>query len=343
MTRTTQVCTALAVVLLASSALPALAGPNGEVNLYSSRHYDTDERLYSDFEEETGITINRIEDGADILIERMQAEGANSPADVLITVDAARIGRADAAGLFQPVSSDVLESRIPANLRHPEGHYFGFSTRARPIWFDKAEVENPPQTYADLADPQYEGLVCARSSSNVYQQSLMASIIANEGEEAARAWAEGLVSNFARDPEGGDTDQLRAIVSGQCDIVIANTYYFGRAIAGDVEGLTGSTDMIGVAWPNQDSSGTHVNVSAAGVAANAPNRENAIAFLEYLASDSAQRYFADGNQEYPVVDSVEPPQSMEGLGDFKADAINIADLAANQRRAVEIFDEVGYE
>ncbi len=338
MTRTLVLAT-----LLASVALPAMAGPNGEVNLYSSRHYDTDERLYSDFEEATGITINRIEDNADILIERMEAEGANSPADVLITVDASRIGRADEAGLFQPISSDVLEDRIPDNLRHPDGHYFAFSTRARPIWFDKADVENPPQTYADLADPQYEGLVCARSSSNVYQQSLMASIIANEGEDAARAWATGLVANFARDPEGGDTDQLRAIVSGQCDIVLANTYYFGRAIAGDVEGLTGSTDRIGVIWPNQETSGTHINVSAAGVAANAPNRENAIAFLEYLASDSAQRYFADGNQEYPVVESVEPPASMEGLGDFKADPINISQLAANQRRAVEIFDEVGYE
>ncbi len=329
--------------LLAAVVWPAMAGPNGEVNLYSSRHYDTDERLYSDFEEATGITINRIEDNADILIERMEAEGANSPADILMTVDAARIGRADAAGLFQPVSSDVLEARIPDNLRHPDGHYFAFSTRARPIWFDKADVETPPQTYADLADPAYEGLVCARSSSNVYQQSLMASIIANEGEDAARAWATGLVANFARDPEGGDTDQLRAIVSGQCEIVLANTYYFGRAIAGDVEGLTGSTDLIGVVWPNQETSGTHVNVSAAGVAANAPNRDNAIAFLEYLASDSAQRYFADGNQEYPVVDSIEPPQSMATLGAFKADGINISELADNQRRAVEIFDEVGYE
>ena len=334
---------ALASILACTALTPALAGPNGELNLYSSRHYDTDERLYSDFEEETGITINRIEDNADVLMERMTAEGANSPADVLITVDAARVGRADEAGLFQPIESDVLNERIPANLRHPEGHYFAFSTRARPIWYDKADVANPPQTYAELADPAYEGLVCARSSSNVYQQSLMASIIANEGEEAARAWAEGLVNNFARDPEGGDTDQLRAIVSGQCDIVLANTSYFGRAVAGGVEGLSGETDKIGVVWPNQETTGTHVNVSAAGVAANAPNRENAIAFLEYLSSDSAQRYFADGNQEYPVVEGLDGPDTLADLGEFRADEINISELAANQRRAVEIFDEVGYE
>ena len=211
-------------------AFPLAAQAAGEVNVYSSRHYDTDERLYSDFEEATGITINRIEDKANVLIERIKAEGENSPADVLLTVDAGRLYQADQAGLFQPVESDDLEDRVPENLRHPDGHWFGFSTRARVIFYDKAKVDPADiPTYASLADPKLKGLVCTRSSSNIYMLSLMAATVEHAGEDDAKAWAEGLWANRARDPEGGDTDQLRAIASGQCAIAVANTYYYARS------------------------------------------------------------------------------------------------------------------
>jgi iron(III) transport system substrate-binding protein len=333
-------------VALSLSALVGGAGTasaQGEVNLYSSRHYDTDERLYSEFEEQTGITINRIEAGADELIERMKAEGANSPVDVLITVDAGRLHRADQEGLFQPVESDVLEQRIPAHLQHPDNHWFGFSQRSRIIFYDKQDVQDPPQTYAELADPKYKGKVCTRSSSNIYMLSLMAAIIEHEGEEAARHWAQGVRDNFARDPQGGDTDQLKAIISGECDIVLSNTYYFARALDGGVEGLSEQIDRIGWVFPNQSTTGAHMNISGAGVAANAPNRENAIRFLEYLASDSAQRYFAEGNQEYPAVEGVATSDTLGKLGIFEQDDINLSVLGENQAKAQEIYDSVGYE
>ena len=207
--------------LLLTSAAPAFA--EGELNLYSSRHYDTDERLYSDFEDATGITINRIEGNADELTARMQAEGRNSPADILLTVDTSRLERAKDAGLLQSISSDVLEAKVPANLQDSDNQWFGFSQRARVIFYDKADVPNPPQTYLDLADPAYAGLICIRSSSNTYNQTLLAAIIENHGEAVARDWAAGVVANLARQPQGGDTDQLRGIVSGECEISVSNT------------------------------------------------------------------------------------------------------------------------
>ncbi|WP_421725040.1 Fe(3+) ABC transporter substrate-binding protein [Bauldia sp.] len=342
--RTLLLPSVLAITVAAFAVSSAYA--DGELNLYSSRHYDTDERLYSDFEEQTGIKINRIEDSADVLIERMTAEGANSPADVLLTVDAGRLYRADQAGLLQPIESAVLAERIPENLRNPDGKWYGFSQRARVIFYDENEVADPPQSYQDLADPKYAGKVCARSSSNIYMISLLAAIAEHVGEEAAQTWAQGLKDNLARDPEGGDTDQLRAVASGECDIAVSNTYYFARALGGDVDGLTGSTDMFGVVFPNQDSTGTHVNISGAGVATNAPNRDNAIAFLEYLASDSAQDYFADGNNEYPVVVGIPLADALSEMtpeGGFKADDLNLDVLGKNQALAVQIYDRIGYE
>ena len=335
----------LTLALASTTAVGALAqtaAAEGEVNLYSSRHYDTDERLYSEFTEQTGITINRIEGNADELIARMQAEGANSPADVLLTVDTSRLERAKDAGVLQSIDSDVLEERIPANLQDSDNQWFGFSQRARIIFYDKNDVTDPPMDYVSLADPAYKGMVCHRSSSNVYGQTLLASIIENHGEEAAREWAAGVVENFARDPEGGDTDQLRALVSGQCDISIANSYYFARALRDDVEGVSGSIDQIGWVFPAQDGEGAHMNLSGGGVAANAPNRENAVAFLEYLASDSAQKYFADGNDEYPVVAGVPASESARALGAFEADGVNLSDVAKNLPAAQRIFAEVGW-
>ncbi|MDA9207760.1 extracellular solute-binding protein [Octadecabacter sp.] len=327
--------------LLLSTAAPAFA--DGELNLYSSRHYDTDERLYSDFEDATGITINRIEGNADELIARMEAEGQNSPADVLITVDTSRLERAKDAGILQAVESDLLETSIPSNLQDSDNQWFGFSQRARVIFFDKAEVANPPQTYLELADPAYKGLVCIRSSTNTYNQTLLASIIENHGEEAARAWAQGVVDNMARDPQGGDTDQLRGIVSGECDISVSNTYYFARAIRKEVDGLSDSIDMVGLQWPSQGAEGAHMNLSGAGVAAHAPNYDNAVAFLEYLASDQAQQYFSAGNDEFPAVPSVELSEEVASLGEFQADDVDLSAVAKQLPLALTIFNDVGWE
>jgi iron(III) transport system substrate-binding protein len=319
------------------------AAADGVLNLYSSRHYDTDERLYSDFEAATGITINRIEASADELIARMQAEGQNSPADILLTVDSTRLERAKAAGLLQSIDSAVLEERIPANLQDADNQWFGFSQRARVLFYDKATVTEPPMTYADLADPKYKGMVCIRSATNVYSQSILSAIIEHAGEEAAKEWAAGVVANFARAPQGGDTDQLRGIVSGECEIAMSNTYYFGRALRTPVEGVSDKIDMFGWVFPDQDGNGTHVNISGAGVAANAPNRDNAIKFLEYLASDQAQDYFSAGNDEYPVVAGAPVASHVAGLGEFKADTVSLSAAAGNLEAAQRIFNEVGWE
>lgn len=328
--------------LLTSTAAPVLA--EGELNLYSSRHYDTDERLYSDFTEATGITINRIEGNADELIARMQAEGQNSPADVLLTVDTSRLERAKLAGVLQSVESDVLEGRVPSYLQDADNQWFGLSQRARIIFYDKADVENPPMSYVDLADPAYSGMVCHRSSSNVYSQTLLSAVIENHGEEAARAWAQGVVDNFARDPQGGDTDQLRGLVSGECDISISNTYYFARAIRRDVDGLPADA-MANIGWvfPAQNAEGAHMNLSGGGVAAFAPNRDNAVLFLEYLASDQAQQYFSAGNDEYPAVPGVGLSPSVASLGIFKPDDVNLSEVAQNVPLAQQIFNDVGWE
>jgi iron(III) transport system substrate-binding protein len=316
---------------------------DGELNLYSSRHYDTDERLYSDFEEATGITINRIEGKADELMARMQAEGANSPADILLTVDTSRLARAKNMGLLQPVDSAILEQRVPANFQDSDNQWFGFSQRARMIFFDKADVSEPPRTYADLANPKYKGMICIRSSSNEYNQTLLAAIIAHEGEDAARGWAQGVVDNMARDPQGGDTDQLRGIVSGECEIAVSNSYYFARAFRTDIKGVSAQIDMIGWAFPDQGGNGAHMNLSGGGVAAHAPNRDNAVLFLEYLTSDQAQAYFSAGNDEYPVVSGVDLADSVARLGTFAPDQVDLSSVAESLPTAQKIFDQVGWK
>ena len=259
---------AAAAALLGSVATVQAQSDSKELNLYSSRHYDTDERLYSDFTDATGITINRIEGNADELIARMRAEGTNSPADILLTVDTSRLERAKNEGVLQSIDSAVLEERIPGNLQDSDNQWFGFSQRARIIFYDKNDVQEPPQDYVSLADPAYKGMVCHRSSSNAYSQTLLAAVIENHGAEAAKEWAAGVVANFARDPEGGDTDQLRGLISGQCDISIANTYYFARALRTEVEGVSDQIDQIGWVWPAQDAEGAHMNLSGGGVAAS---------------------------------------------------------------------------
>ncbi|MFQ8431780.1 Fe(3+) ABC transporter substrate-binding protein [Amaricoccus sp. W119] len=328
-----------ALLALAAGAAPALAQ---EVNIYSSRHYDTDEKLYSDFTEATGIKVNRIEGTADELTARMKAEGENSPADIILTVDAGRAWFADQEDLLQDIDSEVLNERIPDYLRSPDGAWYGFSTRARVIFYAKDRVETPPQTYAELADPKWKGKVCIRSSSNIYNLSLMAAIIAHEGEEGAKAWAEGVLANLARPPEGGDTDQLRGLVSGICDVAVANTYYFARAQAEPVEGIGADVEKIGWVFPNQETTGTHLNIAAAGVAAHAPNREEAVQFLEYLTTGSAQEFFANQNHEFPVVPDAEVGEIAAALGAFKPDTLNLNALGENQAKAQAIFNEVGF-
>nr|WP_235575858.1 extracellular solute-binding protein [Roseovarius tolerans] len=328
------------------TALMALTAPAfaQEVNLYSSRHYDSDDALYAAFTEKTGITINRIEAKADELMARMEAEGANSPADVFMTVDVGRISRAEERGLLQPFESQTIEANVPAHLRDDENLWTGLSQRARIIFYSEERVENPPRTYEDLADPAYKGQICIRSSSNIYNQSLMASIIENHGEEAAKDWAAGIVDNMAREPQGGDTDQLRGIVSGECDIAVANTYYFARGLASDVDGLTSGIDGIGWVWPNQSGRGAHVNLAAAGIAANAPNKDEATALLEFLASEEAQAQFANANNEYPVMSGVPIGEHVAKMGLFIPDnETPTASFKAHAADAQTIFNEVGWD
>jgi iron(III) transport system substrate-binding protein len=274
----------------------------------------------------------------------MQAEGANSPADILLTVDTSRLERAKAAGVLQSIDSEILEARIPDSLQDDDNQWFGFSQRARIIFYDKNDVENPPLDYVSLADPQYKGLVCHRSSTNVYSQTLLSAVIENHGEEAAKAWAQGVVDNFARNPQGGDTDQLLGLVSGECDISISNTYYFSRALRIDVEGLS-ETDRENIGWvfPAQNAEGAHMNLSGGGVAAHAPNGENAIKFLEYLSSDQAQQYFSAGNDEYPAVPGVGLSPSVAALGMFRPDDVDLSEVAQNLSAAQKIFNEVGWK
>jgi iron(III) transport system substrate-binding protein len=331
-------------VAAALVAVPALAQEK-VLNLYTSRHYQTDEALYNNFTKKTGIKINRIEAGEDPLIERMKQEGARSPADVLVTVDAGRLWRAEQAGLLQPSKSKVLDERIPAALRHPDGLWYGFSMRARPIFYAKGKVDPATiRTYEDLANPALKGKICVRSSSAIYNLSLMSSMIAAVGPQSAEQWARGVVANMARSPKGGDTDQLTAVAAGECDIALANTYYYVRLLKSAKPEERAVGEKIGVIFPNQGDRGAHVNISGAGVAKHSPNREAAIKFLEYLASDEAQRYFADGNNEWPVVERLKLDNPvLNAFGDFKQDRINVAVLGRNQPSAQKIYDRVSWK
>ncbi len=317
------------------------------LNLYSSRHYNTDEALYANFTKQTGIKINRIEAGEDPLIERIRNEGDKSPADVLITVDAGRLWRAEQMGFFQPVKSALLDTRIPAALHQPNGLWFGFSVRARVIAYDKAKIKaGEITTYEDLADPKWKGKICVRSGSHIYNLSLGSSMIAAVGEAKTEAWAKGLVANFARTPKGGDTDQLNAVAAGECQIALVNTYYYARLARSAKPEERQVAEKLGIVTPNQGAGqrGTHINISGAGVMKNAPNRDNAVKFLEYLASDEAQRYFADGNNEWPAVITTQVSNpALNALGKFRYDEQNIAALGRNQPEAQKIYDRAGWK
>ena len=332
----------LTVLSLALLAVTAAQAQEKVLNLYSARHYQTDERLYENFTQQTGIKINRIEGKEDELMERLRNEGANSPADVFITVDATRLAVADSYGLFAPVKSKLLESRIPAHL-HTDT-WFAFSTRARVIIYNRSAVKaEDVQTYASLADPKLKGKVCSRSGAHPYNLSLVASLIAHDGEAKTEEWAKGVVANFARAPKGGDTDQIKSVAAGECGVAVSNTYYLARLIRSDKVEDRRMMERVGIVWPNQANRGTHINISGAGMVKTAKNPEAAVKFLEYLASDEAQRYFADGNNEWPVVPSVATNNpALEAMGKFKADELPIGNLARNVAAAQKLLDRAGY-
>ncbi|MEM7675103.1 MAG: extracellular solute-binding protein, partial [Myxococcota bacterium] len=324
-----------AAVCLVSSAAYA----SSSVNVYSARHYDTDLALYKDFTARTGIRVNLIEAASDTLIERIVNEGQYSPADILMTVDAGRLYRAEQRGIFAPVSSKILQTRVPEHLRHPDGLWFGLSKRARVIIYNRARGKPEGlESYQDLTKPQFKRAICVRSSSNIYNISLLASMVGHLGDQGALAWAKGVVGNLRKRPSGNDTANIRAVASGQCRISIVNSYYIARFIAsGDPAGK-----KVGIIYPNQSSTGTHVNISGAGVLKHAPNRANAVRFLEYLTEARVQALFVAGNNEHPVVTTASTPEILKKLGSFKEDTINASLLGAHQAAAVRIFDRAGW-
>lgn len=314
-----------------------------EVNVYTHRHYDADQQLFEAFTAETGIKVNVVSASADELIQKLELEGEGSPADLLITVDAGRLHRAQEKGLFQPVSSSVLEENIPAKFRNPEGLWYGLTYRARILAYHKERV-NPEMldSYESLTEPQWEGRVLTRSSENIYNQSLLASLIVAHGPEKAKEWAAGLLANMARDPKGSDRDQVKAVASGEGDVAIVNSYYIGIMLNDANPETVKAAEQVDLFFPNQNDRGTHINISGAGVTRHAPNKENAIRLIEFLSGEASQEVLANVNYEYPVNPSVSPSELLQSWGDFKSDSINLSLLGENNRQAVIIFDEVGW-
>lgn len=327
--------------LVGAFSLSAVAS---EVNVYSARQDVLIVPLLEQFEADTGIEVNLITGKAGGLLSRMESEGAASPADVLITVDAGNLHRAKEAGVVQAIQSDLLESRIPETLRDPEMQWVGLTKRARTIFYAKDRVDPATlSTYENLVDDQWDGRICIRSSSNVYNQSLVASLIEVHGEEATEEWARGMVANMARKPTGGDTDQLRAVAAGQCDLAVSNTYYYGRLLDSDKAEDKQVVDTVKAFWANQDDRGTHINISGAVIAKHAPNYDEAIQLLEFMVSDDAQAYYAEINHEFPVVDSATVSDTIQSLGTYKAHDLNLSILGENNKRAVMLMDRAGWQ
>ena len=334
------------IIAVLLTIAPVAAGPaqaSEEVNVYSHRHYDTDRMLFEKFTEKTGIAVNVVKASADQLIKRLEIEGEQSPADILITVDAGRLHRAQVKGLLQPGESPKLRAQIPAHLRDPLGHWYGLTKRARIIVYSKDRVK-PDQlsTYEALTEPQWKSKVLIRSSQNIYNQSLMASMIVAHGSKGAAKWAKGMVANFARTPKGNDRDQVKAIASGIGDVAVVNTYYIGKMLTSEDEAERHAGSHVGIFFPNQAQRGAHVNVSGAGVTKSAKNLKNAVALLEFLSSQEAQQALAEANSEYPVNQNVQTPPLVKSWGEFKTDRINLSLLGKNNFEAVKIFAESGW-
>ncbi len=314
------------------------------VNVYTHRHYDTDQKLFDRFTEETGIKVNVVSASADELIQKMELEGSSSPADVLITVDAGRLARAQEKGLLQQVESDILKANVPGHLRHPDGYWFGLTYRARIIVYslDRVDVEDL-STYEDLVDKKWEGRILTRSSENIYNQSLLASIIAHKGSAEAETWAAGVLKNMARNPKGNDRDQIIGVASSLGDIAIVNTYYVGLMLNDKNKEMRNAAESVGIFFPNQEDRGTHINISGAGVAKHSPNPENAVRFIEYLSDKTSQELFAQVNYEYPVNAEVEWSDLFKEWGQFKADSLNLSKLGEHNNEAVIIFDKINWK
>ncbi|CAD5950242.1 Fe(3+) ABC transporter substrate-binding protein [Planktothrix agardhii] len=337
--------TALAVVASVGFGPMERSQANPQVlNIYSARHYDTDNQIYESFTKKTGIKVNLVEGKAEEMVERIKSEGANSPADILITVDAGNLWRAQQQGIFQPISSATLNQVIPANLREPNGNWFGFSKRARVIVYNKNKV-NPAQlsTYEDLANPKWKGKIVARSSNNIYNQSLVASMIGESGTATTETWVKGFVANFARPPEGNDVSQIKAVAAGVGQLTLANTYYLGRLVASPKPEDKAIASKVGLFFPNQRAQGTHTNISGAGVIKTAPNKAGAIQFLEHLASPEAQKIFAQSAFEYPVVAGVAVSPVLSSFGTFKSNPINVAAYGKFNSQAIQIMDRAGWK
>lgn len=329
-----------------SAILSGCESPGDDVvNVYSHRHYDVDQQLFERFTELTGIQVRVVSASADELITRLEREGEASPADLLITVDAGRLHRAKERGLLQPVSTPELEAVVPANRRDPEGYWYGLTERARILAFARDRVDSTRlSTYEALADEEWNGRVVSRSSENIYNVSLLASIIAHSGVDAAEAWARQVAANMPRSPQGGDTDQIKDVAAGVADVAIVNSYYVGRLLADPDPANRELAARVGIFFPNQGEGerGTHVNVSGAGVTTHAPNRENAIRLLEFLLSEEAQRLWSEGNSEYPVRAGVPWAPTLESWGRFRADTLSLARLGEFNNEAVMAFDRAGW-
>lgn len=344
----TATCAAWALAAVIGQPLSAQA-QDAVLNLYSARHYQTDEALYANFTKATGIRVNRVDADDAGILARLQSEGSASPADVILLVDAARLARAEGLGLFQPLKSAVLNSRIPAQLRATDtgqgSAWFGLSTRARVIVYNKVNVDKAQvATYESLATPQHKGKVCTRSGSHPYNLSLFGALMEHWGEPATETWLKGVVTNMARDPKGGDTDQIKAVASGECQIALTNSYYLARMMRSTKAEDRAVIEKIGVVFPNQASFGTHLNIAGAAIAKHAPNRNNAVKFIEYLASDQAQIYFADGNNEWPAVSTVKVSNpALDAMGSFKAETIPVGLVGKNQAKVQQMLDRVGYK
>ena len=333
---------ALVSILLAASFSAANVDAES-VNVYSARHYDSDDDLFERFSEETGISVNVIEGKSDELLVRIRQEGELSPADVFITVDAGRLYRGEEMELFAEIDSETLNERVPETLRHPDGLWFGLTKQARVLAVSRDRVSDNVTSldYADLVEPHWRGRVLIRSSNNIYNQSLVASLIQTEGEAAAEQWCRGIVNNLARRPQGGDRDQIRALAAGEGDVAVVNHYYFAQMLVGS-EADQRAASRVRIVFPDQAARGTHVNISGAAVLAMAPNHDNAVRLVEFLLSDYAQEILTRDTQEYPVVADVEGTSIVRSLGDFRSDSVNAARLGANNAAAVRVMDRAGW-
>lgn len=313
------------------------------VNVYSHRHYEVDEKLYEQFEKKTGIEVNVVNASADQLMKKLEMEGKNSPADVLISVDAGRLHRAKEKGLLQSIQNDSLNAKVPARFRDPKGYWYGLTYRARAIAYHKDRVESGAiQTYEGLADEQWEDRILIRSSQNIYNQSLIASVLAHKGESATKKWLNGLVENFARKPQGGDRDQIKAVAGGKGDVAVVNTYYLAKMLQAENKAEVKAAKQVKLVFPNQDGRGSHINISGAGVTKHAPHKDNAIALLQFLTSKKAQRMYAGHNYEFPVRNDVQLPDLLKDWQGFKKDTLQLNKLGKLHRKAVKMADEAGW-